>query len=495
MMDFSQTTSKLSPPLTVRRVVVEKSSQKLLQSVSSRSFPTYPQLLVVRRNEAYKSETITPKLSEESNIRTEFMKALNEFVWRETKALSGPAAGGVAKKPNHGVEQSSTKEPASHPQRTTNEAEIKRRRYTVYMADLEKAMLYSLSHEVSQHATITGETLNALQDYVDTLSRFFPARHKTRDFLIELSAWIMGHDDAVRGADLATQVDKISSKLGAFKDAPKEWLGCAGSSTRYGGYPCGLWMMFHSMTARQAAVSRKTDKANTVLSAMKSFVEHFFGCRECARHFLQMAENGSAIDREVHSVEDALLWLWKAHNKVNVRLSGDISDDEVFPKERFPNRQHCSDCYNNRLAGSDGWREYRLANVKQFLKEMYVMENFSFEGLTVVDPEDKDVQRHHHEHGLIIPDASVDASRQSKFPGERFVDTANFGKKANVEASYFSDTDTSLMLFVYLISGALIVLACLRFASKRRFIPCVKALVSFGGRRSPYHTNPLLGKV
>ena len=49
-------------------------------------------------------------------------------------------------------------------------------------------------------------------------------------------------------------------------------------------------------------------------------------------------------------------------NEVNVvlqRLSGDITDDEAFPKEKFPNKQHCTDCYNPRVGGADLWSEFR----------------------------------------------------------------------------------------------------------------------------------------
>ena len=177
---------------------------------------------------------------------------------------------------------------------------------------------------------------------------------------------------------MSRAIDKIKTKLKAFSDTSEGWIGCAGSTAQYGNYPCGLWMMWHAMTVNQAASSSKGDDPGAVLKAMKGFVEHFFGCQECARHFLQMSENGKAIEREVRNGDDAILWLWKAHNVVNTRLSGDISDDSVFPKERFPNRQHCSDCYNSRVAGSDGWREFRIKSVLHFLHEMYAMENFDF---------------------------------------------------------------------------------------------------------------------
>ena len=137
-----------------------------------------------------------------------------------------------------------------------------------------------------------------------------------------------------------------------------------------------------------------------VLDTMVGWVQHFFGCRgkkdihknigrtkckfdwkefsyvvDCKDHFLNDTENGDAIKREVMNKNSSILWyllcicillmfyaqnleiikiygtkmniawnfrLWKFHNQVNKRLSGDITDDKRFPKETFPNKQHCT---------------------------------------------------------------------------------------------------------------------------------------------------------
>jgi hypothetical protein len=501
ILDFSETTGRLSPPFIVRRVNADTAPPELMSALSSRSMPTYPQLIVVKKDEGHKPTIITPTLTQESNIRAEFYMALKSFVLNESKALPSPDQQKPLQPPKNKEQLSLSSELPSRdkivlPQPKAvaasskvshNEAELKRRRYTVYMSDLEKAMLYSLSHEASQHATIAGDSLNALQDYVDALARYFPARHKTKQFLEALRTWVMGHDDTIRGVDLSNAVGTFKSKLKAFEDTSDGWIGCAGSTAQYGGYPCGLWMMFHSMTVNQ----KKSDDPKTVLKAIKGFIEHFFGCRECARHFLQMAENGKAIEREVKDADGAVLWLWKSHNKVNLRLSGDFSDDELFPKEKYPSKQHCSDCYNTQIAGSDGWKEYRLPTVKHFLREMYTKENFSYDGLNITDEEDRNVQRNHHEHGLIV------SVKSSKDPKERTVDTANYGRKANGDTTFaniFSDTDASLLFIVYFISSALIVLACVRFVAKKRLGTCLKTIFRMRRPSSPY-SNPLLGKV
>lgn len=52
---------------------------------------------------------------------------------------------------------------------------------------------------------------------------------------------------------------------------------------------------------------------------MRSYVQFFFGCRDCANHFEQMA---AASMHQVRSPSNAVLWLWTSHNRVNARLSG-----------------------------------------------------------------------------------------------------------------------------------------------------------------------------
>jgi thiol oxidase len=42
--------------------------------------------------------------------------------------------------------------------------------------------------------------------------------------------------------------------------------------------------------------------------------------------------------------EEAILWLWRAHNNVNRRLVDSPSSDPQFPKQQFPPRFLCPDC-------------------------------------------------------------------------------------------------------------------------------------------------------
>ncbi len=43
-----------------------------------------------------------------------------------------------------------------------------------------------------------------------------------------------------------------------------EWAGCRGSAPHYGGYPCGQWSLWHTLTVRQRAA--RTGRPTQVLS-------------------------------------------------------------------------------------------------------------------------------------------------------------------------------------------------------------------------------------
>jgi len=44
--------------------------------------------------------------------------------------------------------------------------------------------------------------------------------------------------------------------------------------------------------------------------------------------------------------DEAVLWLWRAHNEVNERLKGAASEDPAFPKQQFPPASLCPSCHS-----------------------------------------------------------------------------------------------------------------------------------------------------
>ena len=75
--------------------------------------------------------------------------------------------------------------------------------------------------------------------------------------------------------------------------------------------------VWHALTINWAILAEGDPKE--VMKSMQSFIENFCSCREYARHFYQAIEGGKALE-DIENHNDAVLLLWKVHNKANLRL-------------------------------------------------------------------------------------------------------------------------------------------------------------------------------
>ena len=138
---------------------------------------------------------------------------------------------------------------------------------------------------------------------------------------------------------------------GAATPIPPVWDGCAPSRDASGrtttgrrGYTCGLWQAFHALAAGHPD---EAGGGKAWLAGVRGYVRHFFQCSECAAHFTDMASAPDAA--AVSTRADAVLWAWRAHNRVNARLAvteaatpGD--GDPAHPKRPWPPRDLCPAC-------------------------------------------------------------------------------------------------------------------------------------------------------
>ena len=75
-----------------------------------------------------------------------------------------------------------------------------------------------------------------------------------------------------------------------------------------------------------AVLSTDASQPQEVLKAVRDYVKEFFGCRECAEHFVAMATEGLW---EVKTLSGAVTWLWTRHNRVNNRLAGEVEEEHT----------------------------------------------------------------------------------------------------------------------------------------------------------------------
>ncbi|XP_053893469.1 sulfhydryl oxidase 1 [Malaclemys terrapin pileata] len=236
----------------------------------------------------------------------------------------------------------------------------------VYMADLESALHYALRVEVARFSVLTGERVRALKDFVAVLAKYFPGRPFVQNFLRSVDRWLRNVRES-RIPYSALELVLTNRKEGqapAVLSNNVTWVGCQGSEPHFRGYPCSLWILFHLLTVQATRHPRLGTGPLEVLGAMRGYVQSFFGCRECAQHFEGMA--AESMDK-VRSVDEAALWLWSRHNRVNARLAGTETEDPQFPKLQWPPPELCRPCHSV-VKRRQVWDE---AAVLQFLKAYF----------------------------------------------------------------------------------------------------------------------------
>uniref|UniRef100_A0A8C8Z6W7 Sulfhydryl oxidase n=1 Tax=Prolemur simus TaxID=1328070 RepID=A0A8C8Z6W7_PROSS len=227
-------------------------------------------------------------------------------------------------------------------------------RSKIYMADLESALHYILRVEVGKFSVLEGQRLVALKKFVAVLAKYFPGPPLVQNFLHSVNEWLKKQQrKKIPYSFFKAALD--NRKEGAVLAEKVNWVGCQGSEPQFRGFPCSLWLLFHLLTVQAARHKvehpQERAQAQEVLQAIRGYVRSFFGCRDCAGHFEQMA---AASMNRVGSLDDAVLWFWSSHNKVNARLAGAPSEDPRFPKVQWPPRELCSACHNE-LSGVPVW--------------------------------------------------------------------------------------------------------------------------------------------
>lgn len=284
---------------------------------------------------------LTPKNPSKQNL----LKAVNKFL--KSKNYAFPT--------RDTPEQEMTQNEHSGEKLTSSNLDV------VYYSDLEKTLKTSLHTEITRYKSLTGEALEALLDYLHVLRTTFPFKNNNlRDYIEDLHDTLKTRSEW-NGNDVYEIVKRLENVHAPVYMSQLEYIGCKGSQSKYRGYTCGLWTLFHTLTVN-AAQKPGTDTGLKVLRVMHGYVKHFFGCTTCSEHFQAMAARNRLFD--VKENDKAVLWLWISHNEVNLRLAGDVTEDPEHPKIQFPSVTKCPEC---RLARG----AWNLPAVYQYLLNVY----------------------------------------------------------------------------------------------------------------------------
>ena len=149
-----------------------------------------------------------------------------------------------------------------------------------------------------------------------------------------------------RPRDFIEAEEAFRDELRPFNDT-STWLGCSEN-----GFSCALWQLFHYLTVE--AANRKSTSINA-LDAVLCYVRSFYAASSKSLFLRHLREE---MPSRLNDLEADALWLWKAHNAVNLglydasrsrltRLRRPPKDpsSEFCKKERFPGEAVCPRCY------------------------------------------------------------------------------------------------------------------------------------------------------
>ncbi|CAL8126047.1 unnamed protein product [Orchesella dallaii] len=231
-------------------------------------------------------------------------------------------------------------EEESKQENNLEEPNVKASEDVVSIEDLIHAVRNSLRNEVGVFKVISGPKLKALQDYVHVLGQLLPAdRRELIVFLMKLDQWLKTQTDEIKINDYLDKLTELEAENHPWDIELNTWANCRGTIVGRRGYTCGVWRLFHTVIMLATQKSQEI----FVLPVMHGYIKEFFGCTECVEHFTKMVADDGAL--MITTVRGQALWLWRAHNKVNLRTKGSESEDPGYPKGLYPNDKQCPTCY------------------------------------------------------------------------------------------------------------------------------------------------------
>ncbi|KAG5472645.1 hypothetical protein LSCM4_01965 [Leishmania orientalis] len=249
---------------------------------------------------------------------------------------------------------------------------------TFHMVDVANAFFETLYHEVALMSLESAARRRALFKFLRAVQQRLPGLGA--DVLIySLSAnrsvdGMQHNREEFAPVSVGDWQRLVLSAGIPYQGAPRDlkWRTCRGSSWRYRGFPCGMWLLYHALTVNEARVDAgvleteavRDDNENNaeVLFIIVEYARNFFACDGCLTNFRRF---------EPEKDRDPVLQLWRFHNEVNRRLAG-VKDgaDPLVPKKMFPTAEQCPTCIHDVITNEEDDR-FVVAEVSKYLRSRY----------------------------------------------------------------------------------------------------------------------------
>ena len=349
----------------------------------------------------------------------------------------------------------------------------------VFMSDLNNGIRFALFHEVPMRKHLTIEQINVLIRFLIVLHDDFHFQNeKTKQFIKYLHDWLVKKlNDFKRPSTNGSSVVKLDTEdmlttMNMYEEyyhfpEMKSWRACGDVELdgQKRSYPCSIWSLFHVLTIaeyRRSFKVKQWQSLHAALYAMREYIRNFFGCTECAQHFVTMA---SDLENELIYPNSSVLWLWKSHNKVNARLKGTYSESVRLPKRQFPTQEECTYCYRsvpeeaNQKNATIYQTYFDETKVLQFLIEYYAAERLVVDKSEFEDEENGEVE---HNDNININEAKHNSQSQANKRDKPVRRKTNL-----IPFVPFTSTDYSIIIIFYITSVIFLVSLCAFFKIRK----------------------------
>eukprot|EP00794_Sanderia_malayensis_P015852 gene15852-17450_t len=145
-------------------------------------------------------------------------------------------------------------------------------------------------HNVPKLNVIKGGPLKALKNWSNLLRQCTPTEPFLSRYLSSLDKWLHSpsREESVTSGEWLQYMDE-RQKFDSYLPSEVEWRGCKGSKPQYRGFPCSLWILFHTMAVHCGSKSQTDLNGLEFLRRIRGFIDFFFGysvppvelCKEC----------------------------------------------------------------------------------------------------------------------------------------------------------------------------------------------------------------------
>lgn len=232
------------------------------------------------------------------------------------------------------------------------------------LQDAAQALVYTLQEWVLPQAAANNalhfgySEISNLHSWVGLLSTSFPREedwgpdlHQPLMELHEQLAKKLRELEAVAGR-AALCLDDWKALVTPVRQAHDEWRRRQSLPSLCRSETCRVWALLHTLSVSGLARGETSSNVSTSFAVMAGFLQRYFSCQTCRRHFVEAVEAKSfgLIAALAGGVRGLALWWWRLHVSVSVRVA---RDGKCNADMQWPPADVCGACWSSEGADEE----------------------------------------------------------------------------------------------------------------------------------------------